>query len=143
MARYCTDCICRLHDRVIAKNLDQMTAEIERLRAERDDLMKANALLHALIGNREAEIERLKTDKDVLHYSQERNAAYERDIAALEAEIERLRIDLATYSKETEATENRIIDAEFKAQELKAEIRQLWAVIKGFVKYTLEQKSPP
>jgi hypothetical protein len=30
------------------------------LAAERDDLMKANALLHALIGNREAEIERLK-----------------------------------------------------------------------------------
>jgi chromosome segregation ATPase len=84
----------------------------DRLAAEIDDLMKANALLHALIGNREAE-------------------------------IERLRIDLATYSKETEATENRIIDAEFKAQELKAEIRQLWAVIKGFVKYTLEQKSPP
>jgi hypothetical protein len=27
---------------------------------ERDDLMKANALLHALIGNREAEIERLR-----------------------------------------------------------------------------------
>jgi hypothetical protein len=30
------------------------------LEAERDDLMKANALLHALIGNREAEIERLR-----------------------------------------------------------------------------------
>jgi uncharacterized small protein (DUF1192 family) len=60
------------------------------LAAERDDLMKANALLHALIGNREAEIERLKADKDVIR-SQERNAAYERDIAALEAEIERLR----------------------------------------------------
>jgi hypothetical protein len=30
------------------------------LAAERDDLMKANALLHALIGNREAEIERLR-----------------------------------------------------------------------------------
>jgi uncharacterized small protein (DUF1192 family) len=60
------------------------------LAAERDDLMKANALLHALIGNREAEIERLKVDKDVIR-SQERNAAYERDIAALEAEIERLR----------------------------------------------------
>jgi hypothetical protein len=37
-----------------------LAAEIERLRAERDDLMKANALLHALIGNREAEIERLR-----------------------------------------------------------------------------------
>jgi hypothetical protein len=34
--------------------------KIERLRAERDDLLKANALLHALIGNREAEIERLR-----------------------------------------------------------------------------------
>jgi lipid A disaccharide synthetase len=33
---------------------------IEPLRAERDDLLKANALLHALIGNREAEIERLR-----------------------------------------------------------------------------------
>jgi hypothetical protein len=31
------------------------------LAAERDDLMKANALLHALIGNREAEIERLRS----------------------------------------------------------------------------------
>jgi hypothetical protein len=31
-----------------------------RLRAERDDLMKANALLHALIGNREVEIVRLR-----------------------------------------------------------------------------------
>jgi uncharacterized small protein (DUF1192 family) len=70
-----------------------LAAEIERLRAERDDLMKANALLHALIGNREAEIERLKADKDVIR-SQERNAAYERDIAALEAEIERLRAAL-------------------------------------------------
>jgi hypothetical protein len=30
------------------------------LAAERDDLLKANALLHALIGNREAEIERLR-----------------------------------------------------------------------------------
>jgi hypothetical protein len=30
------------------------------LAAERDDLMKANALLHALIGNREAEIEQLR-----------------------------------------------------------------------------------
>jgi hypothetical protein len=29
--------------------------KIERLRAERDDLLKANALLHALIGNREVE----------------------------------------------------------------------------------------
>jgi dynactin complex subunit len=38
----------------------EAAAEIERLRAERDDLMKANALLHALIGNREAEIERLR-----------------------------------------------------------------------------------
>jgi predicted RNase H-like nuclease (RuvC/YqgF family) len=65
-------------------------AEIEQLRAERDDLLKANALLHALVGNREAEIERLKADKDVIR-SQERNAAYERDIAALEAEIEQLR----------------------------------------------------
>jgi chromosome segregation ATPase len=37
-----------------------LAAEIERLRAERDDLMKANALLHALIGNREAEIDRLR-----------------------------------------------------------------------------------
>jgi uncharacterized small protein (DUF1192 family) len=37
-----------------------LAAEIERLRGERDDLMKANALLHALIGNREAEIERLR-----------------------------------------------------------------------------------
>jgi hypothetical protein len=37
-----------------------LAAEIERLRAERDDLMKANALLHALIDNREAEIERLR-----------------------------------------------------------------------------------
>jgi hypothetical protein len=34
--------------------------EIERLRAERDDLMKANALLRALISNREAEIEQLR-----------------------------------------------------------------------------------
>jgi uncharacterized membrane protein len=63
------------------------------LAAERDDLMKANALLHALIGNREAEIERLRADKDVIR-SQERNAAYERDIAALAAEIERLRAAL-------------------------------------------------
>jgi dynactin complex subunit len=38
----------------------EIRIEIERLRAERDDLMKANALLHALIGNREAEIERLR-----------------------------------------------------------------------------------
>jgi hypothetical protein len=30
------------------------------LAAERDDLLKANALLHTLIGNREAEIERLR-----------------------------------------------------------------------------------
>jgi hypothetical protein len=35
-----------------------------RLRAERDDLLKANALLHALIGNREAEIERLRKSID-------------------------------------------------------------------------------
>ena len=35
-------------------------AEIEQLRAERDDLLNANALLHALVGNREAEIERLR-----------------------------------------------------------------------------------
>jgi predicted nucleic acid-binding Zn-ribbon protein len=40
-----------------------------------------------------AEIERLRADKDVLR-SQQRNAAYERDIAALEAEIERLRAAL-------------------------------------------------
>jgi hypothetical protein len=39
----------------------EAAVEIERLRTERDDLMKANALLHALIGNREAEIERLRT----------------------------------------------------------------------------------
>jgi hypothetical protein len=44
---------------------EQQEAEIERLRAERDDLMKANALLHVLIGNREAEIEQLRADKDV------------------------------------------------------------------------------
>jgi lipid A disaccharide synthetase len=36
-----------------------LAAEIERLRADKD-VMKANALLHALIGNREAEIERLR-----------------------------------------------------------------------------------
>jgi septal ring factor EnvC (AmiA/AmiB activator) len=70
--------------------LKRLKAEIDRLRAERDDLLKANALLHALIGNREAEIERLKADKDVIR-SQERNAAYEHDIAAMEAEIEQLR----------------------------------------------------
>jgi hypothetical protein len=70
------------------------------LAAERDDLLKANALLHALIGNREAEIERLKADKDVIR-SQERIAAYERGIDMLEigidlrdAEIERLRAAL-------------------------------------------------
>jgi hypothetical protein len=34
--------------------------DLKRLRAERDDLMKANALLHALIGNREVEIVRLR-----------------------------------------------------------------------------------
>lgn len=68
-----------------------MAAEIERQRAERDDLMKANALLHALVGNREAEIEQLRADKDVIR-SQERNATYERDIAALEAEIAELRL---------------------------------------------------
>ena len=39
------------------------------------------------------EIERLRADKDV-QQSQDRNTAYERDIAALEAEIERLRAHL-------------------------------------------------
>jgi len=34
-------------------------------------------------------------------------------------EIERLRADLATFGNDTVATENRIIDAEFKAQELR------------------------
>jgi hypothetical protein len=44
-----------------------------------------------------AEIERLRADKDVIR-SQERNAAYERDIAALEAEIERLRAALEPFA---------------------------------------------
>jgi hypothetical protein len=37
-------------------------------------------------------------------------------------EIERLMADLATYSTDTESTENRIIDAEFAATEAKSEI---------------------
>ena len=45
-----------------------------------------------------AEIDRLRADKDVIR-SQERNAAYERDIAALEAEIERLREALKEYGR--------------------------------------------
>lgn len=40
-----------------------MADMIERLRAERDDLLKANALLHAFLSNREAEIERLWAGK--------------------------------------------------------------------------------
>jgi predicted nucleic acid-binding Zn-ribbon protein len=107
-----------------------LAAENERLRAERDDLMKANALLHALVGNREAEIERaydqlhnerddaqaeierLRADKDVIR-SQERNATYERDIAALEAEIDKLG---RSYERDIAAleTENERLRAAFK-----------------------------
>lgn len=64
-------------------------------------------------------------------------AAKEAGRAELEwqrAEIERLSRDLATFGKDTEATENRIIDAEFKAQELRIAVvkaidildRNLW-----------------
>ena len=44
-------------------------------------------------------------------------------------ELARLRADLATFGKDTVATENRIIDAEFMAQELRAEIEQLRAMV--------------
>lgn len=42
-----------------------------------------------------------------------------RELERKDAEIERLKADLATFGKDTVATENRIIDAEFKAQELR------------------------
>jgi hypothetical protein len=45
---------------MVAESSICLAAEIEQLRAERDDLMKANALLHALISNREAEIKHLR-----------------------------------------------------------------------------------
>lgn len=44
-------------------------------------------------------------------------------------EIERLTADLATYSKDTEDIEGRIIDAEFKAIDAQAENEHLRAVI--------------
>jgi septal ring factor EnvC (AmiA/AmiB activator) len=45
-----------------------------------------------------AEIERLRTDKDVVR-SQERNTSYEKSIEELEAEIERLRAALKTIRR--------------------------------------------
>ena len=44
-------------------------------------------------------------------------------------EIERLKADLATYVNNTETTENRIIDAEFAAQELRADNERLRAAL--------------
>ena len=45
--------------------------------------------LQAALEAKDAEIARLKADKDVIR-SQERNGAYERDIDALEADIAKL-----------------------------------------------------
>jgi septal ring factor EnvC (AmiA/AmiB activator) len=97
--------------------------KIERLRAERDDLLKANALLHALIGNREAEIERLRVDKDVIR-SQERNAAYERDIAALEAEIEHLRAALIEARRQLECYELAATGEKYNSLQINAALEQ-------------------
>lgn len=52
-------------------------------------------------------------------------------VIAEKAEVEQLRAALATYSKDTEATENRIIDAEFAAQEWQAEVERLKADMAG------------
>lgn len=42
-----------------------------------------------------------------------------RELESKDAEIDRLKADLATFGKDTEATENRVIDAEFAATEAK------------------------
>jgi hypothetical protein len=47
----------------------------------------------------------------------------------LHVENAQLKADLATFGKDTVATENRIIDAEFMAQELRAEIEQLRTMV--------------
>lgn len=74
------------------------------------------------------EIERLTAQNTMIFNDA---AALTQAIDALAQENERLRADLATYSKDTEATENRIIDAEFAAQEWQAEVERLKADMAG------------
>jgi chromosome segregation ATPase len=91
-------------------------AEIERLRADYQRICRGHDQLHNERDDARAEIERLRADKDVIR-SQERNATYERDIAALAAEIERLRAVLMSYASLIEQQE--------------AEIKRLRAALKG------------
>lgn len=57
-----------------------------------------------------------------------------RELERKDAEIERLRADLATFGKDTVATENRIIDAEFKAQELRTVLVDCREFVAGMTK---------
>ena len=71
-----------------------MTDIVERLRA----FVAGEAMLaEEAIAEAADEIERLRADKDVQR-SQDRNTAYEGDIALLEAEIERLRAALQPFA---------------------------------------------
>lgn len=54
----------------------------------------------------------------------------QQQITWLEAEVERLRADLATHVAATEETENSIIDAEFEATRLRAANAELVAVLR-------------
>jgi uncharacterized small protein (DUF1192 family) len=91
--------------------LDAKT-EIERLQTQ---LTQERKVFHETqwrqLKETEAEVERLKADKDVQR-SQARNASYEGDIAHLEAEIERLKAENARL-KEIEIKYDQFISGAF------------------------------
>jgi hypothetical protein len=99
--------------------------------AEIDDLMKANALWHALVGNREAEIERLRADGDVFITS---NGALTSEVLALRAETERLRADkdvirsqerIAAYERGIDMMEIGIDQRDAEIERLRAALRRI------------------
>jgi hypothetical protein len=73
----------------------KIRTEIEVLRAERDDLLKANELLRGLNDNLTAEQNRLRSELDYTHTERDTVVGYLKDkeveITALKAELSRLR----------------------------------------------------
>lgn len=122
-----------------AAALPRLGWEAERLKDEVDELRKENVSLQFSAAKTGTEIDRLTAELEAAKAEKDKwlkrgsGSLYVEAVRELQertAELEAARADLATFGRDTEATENRIIDAEFATQDLRIQLDAALAALK-------------